>query len=170
MDASLVAVHGVAPCIKYRHPWSVHTRDNVTAIGSKTWALVSVSRRRTTATFVGPTSIRCTTARMISRLVSQTSPVGKHVTVDLPGTFDPAVHGIIVAVLAWQLGAMVRLAPRAAASIGWGLCVVQVVGFVLSWIYFSVGPAMFSLAAAACLGLAAWRSEPRGPAGQPAAA
>ena len=79
------------------------------------------------------------------------------------------VSMLFEAFLAWQLGTMVRLAPRAAASIGWGLCVVQIVGFALSCIYFSVPPALFALALAACLGLAAWRSEPRG-AAQSAAA
>jgi hypothetical protein len=79
------------------------------------------------------------------------------------------VSMLFQAFLAWQLGAIVRLAPRAAASIGWGLCVPQLVGFALSCIYFSVGPAFLSLAVAACLGLAAWRSEPRGRAAQPAA-
>jgi hypothetical protein len=79
------------------------------------------------------------------------------------------VSMLFEAFLAWQLGTMVRLAPRAAASIGWGLCVVQIVGFALSCIYFSVPPALFALAVAACLGLAAWRSGPRG-AAQSAAA
>jgi hypothetical protein len=72
------------------------------------------------------------------------------------------------AFLAWQLGAMVYQAPRAAASIGWGLCALQIVGVVLSFIYFSVAPAVFSLAVAACLGVAAWRSTPPGRS-QPAA-
>jgi len=35
-----------------------HTRDNVTIIGSIAQALVPVGRRRTTATFVGPISMR----------------------------------------------------------------------------------------------------------------
>jgi hypothetical protein len=65
------------------------------------------------------------------------------------------------AFLAWQLGAIVRQAPRAAASVGWGLCALQVAGFVLSCIYFSVAPAVFSLAVAGLLGLAACRSEAR---------
>lgn len=79
------------------------------------------------------------------------------------------VSMLFEAFLAWKLAAMVQLAPRMAASIGWGLCVVQLVGVVLSCIYFSVGPAIFSLAVAACIGLAAWRSEPRGRAAQPTA-
>jgi len=71
------------------------------------------------------------------------------------------VSMLFEAFLAWQLAAAVRTAPRAVASIGWGLCVVQVMGFVLSCIYFSPVPALFSLAVAACLGLAAWRSTDR---------
>ena len=36
----------------------IHTRDNVTIIGSKVRALVAAGRRRTTATLAGPISIR----------------------------------------------------------------------------------------------------------------
>lgn len=74
------------------------------------------------------------------------------------------------AFLCWQLAAMVRLAPRPAASIGWALCVLQMAGFALSCIYFSIAPAAFSLALAACLGFAAWRSQTRGRLAQVAAA
>jgi len=70
------------------------------------------------------------------------------------------------AFLAWQLAAMVRLAPRAVAFVGWGLCVLQLVGFGLSCIYFSLPPAIFSVALGACLGFAAWRSEAHQPATQ----
>jgi hypothetical protein len=65
------------------------------------------------------------------------------------------------AFLAWQLAAIVRQAPRAAASVGWGLCALQLAGFALSCLYFAVAPAMFSLAAAGLIGIAAWRSETR---------
>jgi hypothetical protein len=70
------------------------------------------------------------------------------------------------AFLAWQLGALVQAAPRAAASIAWGFCALQLAGFALSCIYISLVPALFSLAVAACLGFAAWRSMPRGRAAQ----
>ncbi|SRR5579884_893346 len=70
------------------------------------------------------------------------------------------VSMLFEAFLAWQLGALVRVAPGAAAKIGWGLCLVQVAGVVFSILYFSVAPAIFSLAVAACVGLAAWRSRP----------
>ena len=73
------------------------------------------------------------------------------------------------AFLAWQLGAMVSSAPRVAASIGWGLFVLQLSGVALSILYFSLPPAIFSLAVAALVGLAAWRSAPRGRAAQSAA-
>jgi hypothetical protein len=62
------------------------------------------------------------------------------------------------AFLAWQLAAMVHPVPRAAVSIGWGLCILQLVGVVLGWIYFPIISAVFSLALAICLGLAAWRT------------
>jgi hypothetical protein len=71
------------------------------------------------------------------------------------------VSMLFEAFLVWQLGALVREAPGAAAKIGWGLCLVQVAGVVLSVLYFSAPPAVFSLAVAACLGLAAWRSGTR---------
>lgn len=72
--------------------------------------------------------------------------------------FSATASMLFQAFLVWQLAAMVRLAPRAAARVGWGLCVLQLVGFGLSCIYFSLPPAIFSLALGACLGLAAWRS------------
>jgi hypothetical protein len=68
------------------------------------------------------------------------------------------VSMLFSAFLTWRLSSIVRTAPLAAASIAWGLCAVQVVGFVLSCIYFSLPPAIFSLALGACLGFAAWRS------------
>jgi hypothetical protein len=63
------------------------------------------------------------------------------------------------AFLAWQLGTLVRIAPGVASSIGWALSGLQLATFVLSCLYFSIAPAIFSLALAAMLGWAAWRSE-----------
>ncbi len=74
------------------------------------------------------------------------------------------------AFLAWQLGGLVRVAPRAAAIMGWALCVLQLASFVLSWMYFSIAPAAFSLVLAVCLGWAAWRKEEQGRAVHAAAA
>jgi hypothetical protein len=75
---------------------------------------------------------------------------------------------LFFAFLAWQLGALVRTAPRTAAYLGWGLCAPQALSFGLSCIYFAVAPAIFSLAVAACLAFPAWSAEPRGRAEQAA--
>jgi hypothetical protein len=69
------------------------------------------------------------------------------------------VSMLFQAFLAWQLASIARLAPGATARVGWGLCAVQLVGFGLSYLYFSLAPAIFSLALGVCLGVAAWRSE-----------
>ena len=66
------------------------------------------------------------------------------------------------ALLTWHLGELARSAPGAVGPLGWGLALVQVFGFVLSWMYFSPPPAVFSAVLAALLGVAAWlvRSTP----------
>jgi hypothetical protein len=58
------------------------------------------------------------------------------------------------AFLAWYLGALAGRNPERTVALGWALCAVQVV--ILSWIYFSAVPAMFSATVAVCLGWAAW--------------
>jgi hypothetical protein len=71
--------------------------------------------------------------------------------------------------LAWQLGAMVRTTPRAAASIAWALSLLQFVSFALSLRYFAAIPATFSLVLAICLAWAAWRSAATPQAASPKA-
>lgn len=71
------------------------------------------------------------------------------------------VSMLFEAFLAWQLAAIAQLAPRVAASITWALCAVQVLGFVLSCLYFAVPPAILSLGLAVLLTLAARRLRPR---------
>jgi len=66
------------------------------------------------------------------------------------------VYLFFSAFLAWYLGAWAGSNLRATATLGWALCAVQLVSLVLSWIYFSVVPAMFSALVAVCLGWAAW--------------
>jgi len=59
----------------------------------------------------------------------------------------------------WQYGGLVARAPRAVAVMGWAFVVLQIISFVLSVIYFSVPPAVFSLVVAAILAWGAWRAQ-----------
>jgi hypothetical protein len=67
------------------------------------------------------------------------------------------VSMLFEAFLAWQLGWIAQLAPSAAVSVTWALCAVQVAGFALSYLYFSVPPAILSLGLAVLLAVAARR-------------
>jgi hypothetical protein len=57
--------------------------------------------------------------------------------------------------LAWQLGSMARRGVRDARVIAWGMVVLQMVGFGLSWRYVSIVPAVLSLATAVTLAVGA---------------
>lgn len=59
------------------------------------------------------------------------------------------------AFLAAHLSGLAGSAPRAVGGLGWIFCGVQVASLILSAIYFSVAPAIFSGMLAACLGWAA---------------
>ncbi|PYQ59589.1 MAG: hypothetical protein DMF58_11085 [Acidobacteria bacterium] len=63
------------------------------------------------------------------------------------------------AVLAWQISSMTIRAPQAVTSIGWSLFAVQLASLVLSLIYFSLPPAVFSALIAVCLGVGTWMSR-----------
>jgi hypothetical protein len=63
------------------------------------------------------------------------------------------------AFLAWQLGSLAVKYPQAVRPLGWMLSIVQIASLILSAIYFSPPPMIFSALLAACLGLAAWRSH-----------
>jgi hypothetical protein len=52
--------------------------------------------------------------------------------------------------LAWRLAGMVGRGSMDARAIGWGMFVLECVGFGLSLRYFSVGPAVLSAVAAGC--------------------
>ena len=65
------------------------------------------------------------------------------------------VFDLFAAWLAWQLGSMARRGVRDARTIAWGMVVLQVVGFGLSWRYFSLGPAVLSLLSAVTLAMGA---------------
>jgi hypothetical protein len=53
---------------------------------------------------------------------------------------------LFMAWLAWQLGSMAKRGVMDARGIAWGMVVLQLIGVVLSLLYFSVVPALFSLA------------------------
>ena len=58
------------------------------------------------------------------------------------------------AMLAWQLSNLTAI-PQA-ASLGWTFFVLQLASLVLSSMYFSIEPAIFSAVLAVCLAWAAW--------------
>jgi hypothetical protein len=60
------------------------------------------------------------------------------------------------AFLAWHLGGLAARSPEAIGALGWVFFALQVACLVLSWIYFSAAPAVFSGLVALCLGRAAW--------------
>jgi hypothetical protein len=60
------------------------------------------------------------------------------------------------AFLAWHLGGLATREPQAIGGLGWAFFAVQVASLALSWIYFSVPPAVFSGIVAACVGWAAF--------------
>jgi hypothetical protein len=66
------------------------------------------------------------------------------------------VSMILSAFLSWHLGELAQKLPQAIGVLAWAFFAAQVAGFALSLIYFSVGPAMFSVVLMICLGWAAW--------------
>ena len=60
------------------------------------------------------------------------------------------------AFLAWHLGGLAARDPQAIGALGLAFFAVQVVSLILSCIYFSAVPAVFSALLAACLGWAAF--------------
>jgi hypothetical protein len=60
------------------------------------------------------------------------------------------------ALLAWHLGSLAATSPHAIGFIGWAFFVLQVVGLVLSVVYFFPITWIFSGVVALCVGLAAW--------------
>lgn len=63
---------------------------------------------------------------------------------------------LFLALLTWRLGTLAATDPQAIGLLGWGLFALQVASFILSWMYFSIQPAMLSGLLALCLGWAAW--------------
>ena len=67
----------------------------------------------------------------------------------------PDCGGFLFVVCGWAQ-TLARSNPQAIGLSGWVFMIVQVAGLVLSWKYFSAGPAMLSAIVAVCLGWAAW--------------
>src|SRR5258708_21633349 len=63
---------------------------------------------------------------------------------------------ILSAFLCWHLGTLARSAPAAIGVLGWVFFAVQVVGVVLSFLYFGVPPVVLSAVVAAIVGVAAF--------------
>ena len=63
---------------------------------------------------------------------------------------------ILSAFLCWHLGQLARSAPNAIGALGWVFFAVQVVGVVLSALYFGPPPMVLSAAVTALVGVAAF--------------
>jgi hypothetical protein len=63
---------------------------------------------------------------------------------------------ILSAFLCWHLGDLARSAPAAIGMLGWVFFAVQVVGVVLSFLYFGPPPMVLSSIVAAMVGVAAF--------------
>lgn len=66
------------------------------------------------------------------------------------------VYLLFSAFLAWHLGGLARSNPQAVGALGWVFCAVQVASLALSYVYFSMAPAVLSALVAVCVGWAAW--------------
>jgi hypothetical protein len=64
---------------------------------------------------------------------------------------DISLYMIFSAFLSWHLSRLVRRAPEAIGALGWAFCGLQVAGLILTWFYFSVGPAVLGGIVAICL-------------------
>jgi hypothetical protein len=69
------------------------------------------------------------------------------------------LYMLFSAVLSWQLGNLALSAPQSIRSLSWIFFGVQVAGLVLSLVYFSAAPAVFSGLVAACLGWGALKTK-----------
>jgi hypothetical protein len=62
---------------------------------------------------------------------------------------------LLLVYLSWHLGSMAATNPQSIGFLGWAFFALQLVSLVLSWIYFSAGPAILSGLLAVLLGWAA---------------
>lgn len=64
---------------------------------------------------------------------------------------------VFVAWLAWHLGGLAATAPQSIGMVRWVFFAIQIVVFVLAWIYLAGIPVWLTGAVAVCAGWAAWR-------------
>jgi hypothetical protein len=69
---------------------------------------------------------------------------------------NATLYLLFSAFLAWQLGGLAAAGVTAVRPIAWGFFAVQVIGFVLSLVYFASAPAISSAIVAALVGWAAF--------------
>jgi hypothetical protein len=62
-----------------------------------------------------------------------------------------------LAILAWHLGTLARVNPKAIGPVGWSLCGLNLCVAALSFIYIAAPPAILSLVLAAAFGWASAR-------------
>jgi len=77
---------------------------------------------------------------------------------------NATLYLIFSAFLAWHLGNMSVAYPAAIGMLGWIFFAIQIVSLALSWMYFSIAPAIFSALVAICLGWSAWMVQQMPPA------
>jgi hypothetical protein len=63
---------------------------------------------------------------------------------------------LFAAYIAWYLGGLAKSNPQAIGALGWVFFALQLVGLVLSWIYFLPPPVVLSAIVSVCTGWAAW--------------
>jgi hypothetical protein len=71
------------------------------------------------------------------------------------GLFN-SVFLVFSAVLAWRLGTLAAIDPKAIGVAGWALCLTMVASLILCWAYFNIVAVTFSAVLAVLLGWAAW--------------
>jgi hypothetical protein len=67
-----------------------------------------------------------------------------------------SVYLLFAAYVAWFLGGMAQTNPQAVGMLAWVFFALQIVGLVLSWIYFLPPPVVLSAVVSICTGWAAW--------------
>jgi hypothetical protein len=60
------------------------------------------------------------------------------------------------AFLSWHLAGLTKSNPGAIGALGWAFFAVQLIGAVVSLLYFGVPATIFSIVVAALVGAAAW--------------
>lgn len=65
------------------------------------------------------------------------------------------------AFLAWYLGSMARRGSPEVKAIGWAFFLWQIVGLVLSWMYFGIPPMILSVLVAGLIGAGTWLAGSR---------